>query len=444
MDGALSSGRYNREKDHGKINMQRNETRPDGGTKDRQRQDGGGKRDDGQRRDDGRRRDDKRDGQRRDDKRRDDDRGERRGDDRSRSRERRRDGDRDRRDGKDQRRGDQDQRRDGGDRRGDQDRSRRDDARRRADPAAVWGAAPADAALPTKADDPRATGPLGKAQRAALGLGVATGRNTESFDPASTLVRPSMRVIVASKKAATYDKPLRHDDVVIVPEFFCDEDDMALYYTLVEEMRAAQDAAPAGKRNGPEWQSWHEGAHLISKDPSGSATYRDIEQRMGDYFKLRPNSRGTRFNWYNNPSDWKPFHHDSAAFNPQRARNQNVTVGVSFGDTRELAFVDANDPTKRFYFPQTNGSLFYFGRDVNLRFKHGVNYQKEADRSGKGRISIILWGWADAVDEAGSPPMLTNDARNGFDNRRKPDRRDGPRRDDRRPRDDRRRDDRSR
>ena len=48
------------------------------------------------------------------------------------------------------------------------------------------------------------------------------------------------------------------------------------------------------------------------------------------------------------------------------------------------------------------------------------------------------------VDEAGSPPMLTNDARNGFDNRRKPDRRDGPRRDDRRPRDDRRRDDRSR
>ena len=188
-----------------------------------------------------------------------------------------------------------------------------------------------------------------------------------------------MRVYVGGKGGLK--RSVKHDDVIVVPEFFCDEDDMALYYTLVEEMRAAQDAAPPGKRNGPEWQSWHEGAHLISKDPSGSATYRDIQQRMGDYFKLRPNSRGTRFNWYNNPSDWKPFHHDSAAFNPQRARNQNVTVGVSFGDTRELAFVDAHDPTKRFYFPQTNGSLFYFGRDVNLRFKHGVNYQKEADRS---------------------------------------------------------------
>ena len=92
-----------------------------------------------------------------------------------------------------------------------------------------------------------------------------------------------------------------------------------------------------------------------------------VQKKMGDFFGLQPQSRGTRFNWYNNPSDWKPFHHDSAAFNAQRARNQNCTVGVSFGDARELAFVDAQDPTKRFYFPQTNGGLFYFGRDVNIR-----------------------------------------------------------------------------
>ena len=92
-----------------------------------------------------------------------------------------------------------------------------------------------------------------------------------------------------------------------------------------------------------------------------------VQKKMGDFFGLQPQSRGTRFNWYNNPSDWKPFHHDSAAFNAQRARNQNCTVGVSFGDARELAFVDALDPSKRFYFPQTNGGLFYFGRDVNIR-----------------------------------------------------------------------------
>ena len=100
-----------------------------------------------------------------------------------------------------------------------------------------------------------------------------------------------------------------------------------------------------------------------------------VQKKMGDFFGLQPQSRGTRFNWYNNPSDWKPFHHDSAAFNAQRARNQNCTVGVSFGDARELAFVDALDPSKRFYFPQTNGGLFYFGRDVNIRSSRRVEIQ---------------------------------------------------------------------
>ena len=44
-----------------------------------------------------------------------------------------------------------------------------------------------------------------------------------------------MRVVVASKAKASYDKPLKHDDVVIVPDYFCDEDDWSLYYRLVEE-----------------------------------------------------------------------------------------------------------------------------------------------------------------------------------------------------------------
>lgn len=94
---------------------------------------------------------------------------------------------------------------------------------------------------------------------------------------------------------------------------------------------------------------------------------------MGDYFGLKPASRGTRFNWYRDASDWKPFHHDSAAFNAQRAANQNVTVGVSFGSERELAFLSAKDPSVKLYFPQGNGTLFMFGRDVNIQWKHGVN-----------------------------------------------------------------------
>eukprot|EP00971_Amphidinium_carterae_P002202 43583-Amphidinium_carterae.1 len=32
----------------------------------------------------------------------------------------------------------------------------------------------------------------------------------------------------------------RHDDVVIVPEFFCSENDWDIYYRLIEEMRTSQ------------------------------------------------------------------------------------------------------------------------------------------------------------------------------------------------------------
>ena len=173
-------------------------------------------------------------------------------------------------------------RRDDGERRRDDCGGRRDERRRDQGPRPAWGG-DTDVNLPHLKDDPREQGPLGKAQRAALGLGVATGRNTESFDPKSTLVRPAFRIRVCSGTKPKYDKQLKHDDVVIVPEFFCSEDDWSLYYKLIDEMRESQQRGkPQGKRGaGPEWQSWHEGAHLISKDPSGSKTYQEVQKKMG-------------------------------------------------------------------------------------------------------------------------------------------------------------------
>merc|ERR1719401_2331598 len=106
--------------------------------------------------------------------------------------------------------------------------------------------------------------------------------------------------------------------------------------------------------------------------------------------------------WYRDGADWKPYHHDSAAFNPQRARNQNCTIGISFGASRELGFRHAKTG-EYLYFPQTNGMLFFFGRDANIRQQHG-----------KGRISIILWGWCGAaVEEPGAPALLTTETRDG-------------------------------
>jgi hypothetical protein len=106
-------------------------------------------------------------------------------------------------------------------------------------------------------------------------------RNTESFDPSSTLVRPDMRVIVGPN-AERYGKPLKHDDVVMVPDFFCKEDDWSLYYQLVEEMRAIQEKGVAQS----EWTAWAEGAHLISHNPSQSQTFQMVCVVMVTFVEL--------------------------------------------------------------------------------------------------------------------------------------------------------------
>jgi hypothetical protein len=116
------------------------------------------------------------------------------------------------------------------------------------------------------------------------------------------------------------------------------------------------------------------------------------------------------------------------AFNPQRAKTQNITVGVSLGATRELAFLRAPSNQKhkhrhnpkeeeeedgcRIYFPQPNNTVFTFGRDVNIHWKHGINALPKSEQQvdGKGRISIVLWGLVDGVvEEDGSPPLLGSD-----------------------------------
>lgn len=261
-----------------------------------------------------------------------------------------------------------------------------------------------DTALPAKHDDPRIRD--GKKLVKIRGA----GRNTESFDPKSTIVRPEMRILV-QQPTAKIQTVLKHDDVVVVPNFFCAEDDWTIYYKLIEEVRALQESQVRDS----DWISWAEGAHLITKNTQGSPTAEMLFKKICDYMDIDPATASTRFNWYRDSSDWKPFHHDSAAFNAERARKQNITVGISFGSTRELAFLHADNKTK-IYFPQTNGMLFAFGRDVNIRWKHGINALPESEQDGLGRVSIILWGLCKNVkEESGSPALLTDNTRgNGY------------------------------
>merc|ERR1711998_499817 len=87
---------------------------------------------------------------------------------------------------------------------------------------------------------------------------------------------------------------------------------------------------------------------------------------------------------YVDGSDWKPFHHDSAAFNPQRAKSQNCTIGISFGASRDLALRHAKTG-ELLYFPQKNGMLFFFGRDANIIWQHGINALPDDPRGSGGK-----------------------------------------------------------
>lgn len=63
-------------------------------------------------------------------------------------------------------------------------------------------------------EDPRGDDPMKRITNKAQKRG--NGMNTESFDPASTLVRPDLRVWVGSKDTKEFDKTLKHDDGMLL------------------------------------------------------------------------------------------------------------------------------------------------------------------------------------------------------------------------------------
>ena len=53
-----------------------------------------------------------------------------------------------------------------------------------------------------------------------------------------------------------------------------------------------------------------------------------VLEKIVDFFKM--DVKATRFNWYRDSNDWKPYHHDAAAVNPDkgnvRAKNAKFLV----------------------------------------------------------------------------------------------------------------------
>ena len=181
----------------------------------------------------------------------------------------------------------------------------------------------------------------------------------------------------------------------MAPELFCKTNDLSTYEALLSELNASGVQSL--------FVEWHGDSHVIADDKKAggkwkqnSPTFQKVVAQIRNYFDM--DIKATRFNWYRNADDWKPFHHDAAALKPNFARMQNCTVAASFGDEREIGFQHAKNKTM-VSLPQPNGSMYAFGRDVNIEWRHGVMPVPIEDGTTRGgRISIVCWGWVDQVD----------------------------------------------
>ena len=201
-------------------------------------------------------------------------------------------------------------------------------------------------------------------------------RNTQDFSPDHSL--PDMRVLcdMVVNNALIIPAPR---DVILYPALFSPSED--LYNKLLSDMKGYEKS----------WKLWHGDSHLIADDKSGwkSETFNYIISKIANYFNM--DIKATRFNWYENDEEWKPYHHDAAAIKPDKARTQNFTVGLSLGATRDIAFQHAKT-NSTIFFPLQDAMTYAFARDTNIIWRHGVPQIPPHQQKNQGRISIIAWG----------------------------------------------------
>jgi len=171
---------------------------------------------------------------------------------------------------------------------------------------------------------------------------------------------------------------------IYLPNFFSPTADYSLLKAVTHDLEQFTDKAMI---------NWSK--HLKHENPDFSPTFKDIINKMVDYFDVEVYA--TRLNFYADGSDWKPFHHDSHPYIGTGVR-EDFTMGASFGASRQLVFL--HPPSgQTFSFPQNNGDVFAFTAEANKRFQHGV---PKASQIVGPRFSIIAWGVRRNITEKNS------------------------------------------
>ena len=214
--------------------------------------------------------------------------------------------------------------------------------------------------------------------------------------------RPRLRVQFGHPTLKKYNRPLHHDDCVMVPSLFGKEDDMVNYYRLVEEITKLQQK---GVENA-NWALSRDGNHMVCENASMAPTVRKIVSTICKYFHVKEESVLVKVDMFRDGGDNKTPEHDIIAYKVQEeSEERNIAVHVSFGAEREMTLVNDGDENSAIYIPQRNNWAFSVGRDVNVRFETGV--AKADDSCDDGRVCVRVYGRAKGiVSEEGSPELL--------------------------------------
>ncbi len=213
--------------------------------------------------------------------------------------------------------------------------------------------------------------------------------NTTDFKPLDRDV--DLRLVVDLNSSITNMNPL---DVILAPTIFSSFPKYVLYNSLINEI---ESCGIPPERLLKHWHGNHTdvaGTHYIADDSvnwkAKCPTFGMVVDRLCQYYEMTAMS--TRFNWYKNQDEWKPLHHDASKIKPHIAKKQNITVAVSFGQTRDIILQHAARPDVYISTPSSDGHSYAFSHTINCNWKHGVHIGNPDDDV-TGRVSVIVWGW---------------------------------------------------
>lgn len=123
-----------------------------------------------------------------------------------------------------------------------------------------------------------------------------------------------------------------------------------------------------------------------------SPIFEQVCNDLSEYFDV--NIYVTLLNYYENGNIVTGYHSDRLTHS-----KMNMTIGISFGSTRNLCFLHPDSQVK-FSIPQRSGDVFAFTTLVNSKFKHGV--PKMNKKSVGPRFSVIVFGSRRALNQRNS------------------------------------------